>query len=106
MKNAKFTQGPWCQDSTEDTIFILGGPNDTEIICAVETNEKYHSENFVGNANMISAAPDLYVSAVRLLEQLNRTDSILGVAVKPLADKLCLEISRLELAVRKATGDV
>ena len=94
----KHTKGPW---KLEDGNEIW---NQNTRVATIVTSHPYHEVNSSANARLIAAAPELLEACRRILETLSRKDTIGGVAVKPLADKLCPELSAIEYAIAKATG--
>ena len=62
-KQPKITPGPWAWDGPADNIHITQAENPDNRICFLTSNGPT-----IGNANMLAAAPELYESAMSLLQ--------------------------------------
>lgn len=72
MDEKRHTPGPWALDATGDMGWWEIGTADRPI-ATIETDEQWGSEKEnKANARLISAAPELYREAIRVVEWLER----------------------------------
>lgn len=92
---AKFTPGPWTATKECELIYVLGGPNDTQIICEIGSVAEHSSPDQEANARLISAAPELLVWVIELLNQVKRDNP----------DKMAGIVEHVEKLISRATGE-
>ena len=98
----KFTKGDWKTTIVELKDFFLcavGSVEAERVICHTTPDPKMTSEECKANANLISAAPDMFNALEELLAQVKQfTDGNIGEQ-----DYFRDEISNAKKAIKKAT---